>query len=413
VYAAWSRELVERNVVDFDDLIAMPVAKLTADASLRAAWQARFRYISIDEYQDIDPLQYQLLRLLVSDQQNLCAIGDPDQAIYGFRGADVGIFLRFTEDFPNARVIELGKNYRSQATIVTAALQAVAPSTLVADRRLTAVQPAAEPLLLHQAPTEAAEAEHVAHHIEQLVGGYSFFSVDSGRVGDGGHTAFAFGDIAVLYRNRTQLPALQEALSRAGIPYQCYGHERLALRPDVAAVVARLARAPKTDCVAKAIDAVVAGLLAEGVDHRAAVPLLAPLAERAGHDLRAFLHDVSCGAEADLWDPRADRVALLTLHAAKGLEFDVVFMVGCEEGLMPPAWSGHDAALEAEERRLFFVGMTRARARLCLSFAASRMLHGEKQAREPSRFLQPLGKNVLQRSLAQKRKNKPRQLALF
>ncbi len=190
------KALRARDLVDLDELVTLPVALLDADPVLVAGYRERYGWVCVDEYQDVDEAQYRLLRLLVPDGGNLCAIGDPDQAIYAFRGADVGFFLRFQQDYPAARTVQLTRNYRSLAPIVTAAVQAIRPSSLVPGRVLTPMRESAKaPLVrLHQAGTEHAEGSFVAKTIDELVGGSSFHSLDSGRV-DGrrhhGHATFA------------------------------------------------------------------------------------------------------------------------------------------------------------------------------------------------------------------------------
>jgi len=418
----YGKALHERNLVDFDDLLALPVALLGDDPALAASYRDRFRWISVDEYQDVDELQYRLLRLLTTADGNLCAIGDPDQAIYGFRGADVGFFLRFRQDFPTARTVQLDRNYRSSPAIVGGALQAIAPGTLVRDRVLEPVPTDGTPaprIKVHRAATEAAEAEFVVHTIERLLGGSTFFSFDSGRVEGEGSSDLSFADIAVLYRTDAQAGPLVEALARAGMPFQKRSHERLADLQGVQAILARLrdgaAHGPGGDDdrsllvrVRRAAQAAAAeASAAEGVEGDAgasaavaaaatvtAAELLAPLAERCGEDLGRFRAELALGAQVDTWDPRADRVSLLTLHAAKGLEFPVVLLVGCEDGLLPLRFGasgsrtgrGEDEEV-AEERRLFFVGMTRARSQLFLSYAARRGRHGTIRETTPSPFL--------------------------
>jgi DNA helicase-2/ATP-dependent DNA helicase PcrA len=394
------------DLVDLDDLIAVPVRLLAADPELAAAYRARFSHLAVDEYQDVDELQYRLLRLLAPPDGNLCAIGDPDQAIYGFRGADVGFFLRFTEDWPAARTVRLRRNYRSSPAIVAGALQAIAPAALVPGRRLDAAAAVAGParIAIHQAPSEQAEAEFVVQTVERLLGGSSFFAIDSGRADGGADHGLSFADVAVLYRTDAQAAPVAEALARAGMPFQKRSHDRLLDRPAVRAVVRRLRErgggaAALAGRVASAAEAAAAGPGGEALAAElAAVPeLLAPLAERCGDDLGRFLAELALGEEVDTWDPRADRISLLTLHAAKGLEFPVVFLAGCEDGLLPLRWPGQDAD-PAEERRLLFVGMTRARSHLFLSHARRRSRRGVVREAVPSPFLADIQEALLERA---------------
>ncbi len=393
--AAYELALADRNLLDFDDLLLKPLALLRERPDLAEAYRQRFRWISIDEYQDIDALQYALVRFLAPPEASLCAIGDPDQSIYGFRGADVGFFLRFREDFPAARVVHLTRNYRSTRTLVEAACQAIRPGSLVPERRLVAVRRgAAERIVVQRAASERAEAELVVHTLERLVGGTSYFSFDSGRVEAGETPELSFRDVAILYRTEAQTPPLIEALGRAGIPFQKRSHRPLAEQPGVRALIPLL-RKRTEGRVEALLDRAVAEL-APSPSLLAAADLLRPLAIRAGDDLESFLTGITLGGEVDAWDPRAEGVSLLTLHAAKGLEFPVVFLVGCEEGLLPLAGPGLETD-PAEERRLFFVGLTRARSRLFLFHSRKRTLRGEAVEMRPSPFLKDLEEALLER----------------
>src|SRR6266545_4138749 len=409
--ARYEAALRKLDLVDLDDLLVLPVMLLAADATVAARYRDRYRLVAVDEYQDVDELQYRLLRLLTTPDGDVCVIGDPDQAIYGFRGADVGFFLRFGEDFPAVRTVRLTRNYRSSAVIVAGALQAIAPATLVRDRVLDTVADQDPParITIHQAASEQAEAEFVVATIDRLLGGSSFLSLDSGRADGGSELALSFADVAVLYRTDAQAGPLAEALGRAGMPFQKRSHDRLLQRPAVRELVRALrdqgapaaggslpGRLTAAAEAAAALPAVLPVQDGRGAELRAAVELLAPLAERCGDDVGRFLAELALGEEVDTWDPRADRVSLLTLHAAKGLEFPVVFLAGCEDGLLPLRWGGRlDPEQEAEERRLFFVGMTRARSHLFLSHARRRAWRGSVRDAAPSPFLTDIEEALL------------------
>ena len=411
---ALRRELTARDLVDFDGLVEMSAALLHDDPAIAASLRARWPQISVDEYQDIDAVQYDLLRMISGDGAGLTAIGDPDQAIYRFRGADVGIFGRFATDFPGATTVELTRNYRSSPAIVTAAMQVIAPATLVPGRTAVAVRGGpAGGVTLDEAADEHAEAAWIAATIDRLLGGASFHSLDSGRADGHEHGKLGLSDLAVLYRTDAQAGPLGQALTRAGLPFQKRSHDLLARRSGVADIVRemRLVHSAPTpsggepgglrDDVAGQPD--VAGQLAAAVralvrargerdatvvDIRAAGELLTPLARRCGADLERFLAEIALGAETDALDPRAEAITLLTLHGAKGLEFDVVFLAGCERGLLPLRLAGPLTADDAaEERRLLFVGMTRARDRLLLTCAAHRTRPGSPEAAGRSPFL--------------------------
>lgn len=409
---AYERALRARGLVDFHDLIVLPVSLLAAHPDLAARYRERWPHLSIDEYQDIDAHQYQLVRLLAAaDAQpardrgkgnSLCVIGDPDQAIYGFRGTDTRFFRQFQLDYPTARVISLTRNYRSTRTIVDAALQAIAPTTLVRDRALRAQTVDASRVTLRECATERAEAEFVVATIERLVGGTSLTSFDTGRASGAAPPTWAFNDFAVLYRTDAQTPPLVEAFVRSGIPFQKRTHAPLGEHPTVQALLARLKSRPPGAPVADHLAAAAAELARAGTpdpDLRAITDALLPLAGQHGADCDAFVNELALAVDIDLHDPRAERVSLLTLHAAKGLEFRVVFLVGCEDGLLPHRFSFDDTGETdiAEERRLFFVGLTRARDRLFLTHAGRRHWRGGFRDRAPSPFLQAIRESLLDR----------------
>jgi DNA helicase II / ATP-dependent DNA helicase PcrA len=442
------KALAARDLVDFDGLIELSGQLLAAEPGIAQSLRDRWPLISVDEYQDIDAAQYRLLRLLAGDGRGLTVIGDPDQAIYGFRGADVDLFLRFGRDYPGAATRQLTRNYRSSRAIVAGALQAIAPCSLVPGRVL---RPAADvtpdaqgppdgrgapgtPAALadaligfHEAADERAEAAWIARETERLLGGASFHALDTGRAGAHGHEGLGLSDIAVLYRTDAQAQPLGQALTRAGLPFQKSSHDLLERRtgvpeivremrladPGAATVADRLRRAVRTLAARAAADSAAAA-----VDVRAAGEVLAPLARRCGGDLERFLTEISLGAETDALDPRADAVTLLTLHAAKGLEFEVVFLAGCEKDLLPLWVPGRAPLTEpelAEERRLLFVGITRARARLYLACASRRTRHGSTRETGRSPFLAAIDPALLDRSGAPARPSRPagRQLRLL
>lgn len=445
------KALAERDLVDFDGLIELPAALLAAEPGIAGSLSNRWPLINVDEYQDIDQAQYRLLRMLAGDGRGLTVIGDPDQAIYGFRGADVSFFLRFGRDYPGAQTRQLTRNYRSSGVIVAAAIHAIQPATLVPGRVVSqpgtcssgAAPPApSEHLWLagaaaalvgfHQAEDERGEAGWIAREIERLLGAVSFHSLDTGRAGGHGHDGLGLSDVAVLYRTDAQAEPLGQALTRAGLPFQKGSHDLLERRTGVWEIVREMRLASpggrtafskdsREDMqaggvtVAARLRRVTAAIAARhggtgsadggpaAVDAWAAGEILAPLARRCGSDLERFLTEISLGAEADALDPRADAVTLLTLHAAKGLEFGVVFIAGCEKGLLPlwvPGRATLTAAGLAEERRLLFVGMTRARARLYLSCARRRTRHGSSRETGPSPFLAAIDQDLLDRSAA-------------
>lgn len=399
----YQRELALRNLVDYDDLVALAADVLGSQPDLRASCRQCYPWIFIDEYQDVDEQQVRLIKQLAPADGNVCAIGDANQAIYGFRGGDVRFFERFQDDFPSARVVRLKRNYRSQPHIVTLSTQLMAQAGF-GPASVSAHPAESHRIILHEAASEAAEAEFVVRTVEQLLGGHSFFSIDSRRAAGAATDILSFTDIAVLYRTEAQTPALVEALRRSGMPFQHRSHGPLIDHPGVAELVDALEQQWSTGSLHEQLTAAVTSPGHDGevdavvaADRREAHDLLQSLATACGNDLERFLAELALGTQVDTWDPRADRISLLTLHAAKGLEFPVVFIVGCEDGLLPLAWGQHSQADLDEERRLFYVGMTRAKNRLYLCHARQRLWRGRVQALAPSPFLDNLAEDVLER----------------
>lgn len=499
LFAAYQAALRAAQSADLDDLLLLPVQLLEGHADLLDAMQQRYRWLSVDEYQDVNLAQYRLLRLLAGGGANLCVIGDPDQAIYGFRGAERRYFLSFRQNYPDAQALNLSKNYRSTQVILDAAMQVIGRAPLdggpggASDGETPPLRALAEfaeqvRLDVYTAPTDKAEAEFVVHQIEQMVGGVSYFSLDSGRVeGADRPVAHSFAEFAVLYRLSAQSRPLIEALERSGIPYQTVGQAPLtghkAVREALAFAwllhtpqssahgetvlaamglekAARLggaqgswaellraaASGPKlTPAQRQRLDALAvfwAGLVQERQGGAAVARLLEqihdflsrqrsePLSEADGQrqrqltrraalwhaDLAGFLEAMALQSETDAYDPRADRVTLMTLHAAKGLEFPVVFIVGCEEGLLPYQRAGQPVDVD-EERRLFYVGVTRAQRRLALLSARTRFLFGQRMENATSRFVGDIEAALKEARSLPRRPAKPRpdgeQLSLF
>ena len=393
---AYGRAMEARNLCDFDDLVIRSADLLASESALGEHYRARFRWVSIDEYQDIDEQQVRLVKQLVPPDGNLCAIGDPDQAIYGFRGADVRFFSEFRRDHPAASVVHLTRNYRSDRNIVALSSQVIARSSS-SPSTVPVVDRAPDRVVLHEAPTEKAEAEFIVQALEHMLGGHSFFSIDSGRSADAAGQDFSFSDFAVLYRTEAQLPALLEALRRSGMPVQHRSHRSLLNRPSVCAVVDTLRATPRSGSVRERLEAVCLRDGPRDPERLAVLEMLRPAAVASGDDMERFLSDLSLGAEVDTWDPRADRISLLTLHAAKGLEFPVVFIAGCEHGLLPLTWGKAGKATLDEERRLFYVGVTRARTKLFLCRARKRAWRGKVRELPPSPYLADIEERLLER----------------
>lgn len=369
--------LRDNQLVDFEDILRDAVLLLRDHPEVRREVRALYRQVLVDEYQDINAVQEALLKELVGGEVLLTAIGDPNQAIYGFRGSDVGYFQSFEEHFQPATILELSRNYRSCSNLLEASGQVAEKGEAFPVPALTAEIYAKGLLKVHEAPTDKAEAEYVAHMIERLVGGTSNFSRDSGRV-DGASASRSFGDIAVLYRLNIQGRQMAQALQRLGVPYQVSGEQALELGTSTRASLKRL---PDGFDLCEALQKLKSDdkALAENWD------AFLRLADRSG-TAGDFLDALALATPEDRFEPKAEKINLMTLHAAKGLEFPVVFIIGCEDGILPLDLEFF-LSDPAEERRLFYVGMTRAKEELYLVRARRRVLYGKSKEFPPSRFL--------------------------
>jgi uncharacterized protein (TIGR00375 family) len=418
IYAAYERELAVVGAVDFDDLAARAVRLLDTDQSALFSARARCRHLLVDEYQDINAAQYRLLRLLApaGPSTNLCAVGDPDQAIYGFRGSDPSYFGRFARDYPGARTLTLARNYRSVASVVRLASAVIERTPGRAARPLQPLAARGSKVIRQVLADERAEAEFIAAEIEAQVAGTSFLSMDAGRAGQG--HALAFHQIAVLVRLSAQADAIEEALDRSGIPCHRLGNDAFAARPHVADILAKLRRYVDQQA-ADVNSAPVADMLATLGPEAAADPrrlraleLLQAFAVPFAADAAAFLSEMALARETDL-QHLPQKVVLLTLHASKGLEFPLVFIAGCEDGLLPLRLPWLPPADVEEERRLLYVGMTRAQRRLILTAAHRRTLAGRTVENRPCPFLDDLPADLLATSRSAPRRRKARQLSLL
>ncbi len=416
IYSAYQKALAVAGAVDFDDLLVRAVRLLETDRAALAFARGRCRHLLVDEYQDINAAQYRLVRLLAPSgpSTNLCAVGDPDQAIYGFRGSDPSYFARFASDYPGARTLTLGRNYRSVASVVGLATAIIERTPGRVPRALQPLAARGNKILRQVLADERAEADFIAAEIEAQVAGTSFLSMDAGRATDG--HGLAFHQIAVLVRLSAQADAIEEALDRSGIPCHRRGDDAFSSRPYVADILAKLRR--HVDA-AEAKPTPVADLLATLVPDAAADPrflraleLLQAFAVPFGADAAAFLSEMALARETDL-QYLPQKVALLTLHASKGLEFPLVFIAGCEDGILPLRLPWLPPADREEERRLLYVGMTRAQQRLILTAAHRRSLAGRTVENRPCPFLDDMPADLLTTSRSAPRRRKARQLSLL
>jgi superfamily I DNA/RNA helicase len=492
VYAAYQKILEIQKLYDYEDLIFQVIDRFTKREELRRRYLQRYGHILVDEYQDLNHAQYQLIRSLTTDRTALFVIGDPNQAIYGFRGADVRYFQHFLQDYPAARKIRLQRNYRSSEMILTASHRVITASGNATPAVRSGIHEN-RPIELIECTSERSEAVAVGLKIEQLVGGTGFHSHDFGRPGLEATDAFGFNDIAVLFRTRAQGPLLLKVLQSAGIPcqhvdksdaFQQEGKRVLqsglhlvrgtgsymdlvafseaaqggcsadALQPfifeslsnnrSVSEALQAADRMPipgmktrsqrKLTALARTIETLrkqfdrceVSFLLSALIDRlkssfihshpnlRDPDDIVFKMARESGRDLEGFLLRWALAGDADAYDAKAQKVSLLTFHAAKGLEFPVVFITGCEEELLPlvPFADETDTDVE-EERRLLYVAMTRARKALFLTWAERRTVHGRVQPRRQSRFIDAIPKNLLQVTKSHRRPAVQRQLTLF
>lgn len=463
LYAQYQQKLKAANAVDFGDLLLLTVRLFEDYPEVRQRWQERFSHLLIDEFQDTNRVQYRLMQLLMGAETNLCVVGDDDQSIYRWRGAEVDNILGFDHDFSNVKVIRLEQNYRSSRTILQAAGGVVGHNRDRRDKELWTDNPLGDSIHIEAAPDDLDEARFVAGEIDRLKS-----------------QGFDRRDIAIFYRTNAQSRAIEQALTNNRIKYVMFGgvkfytrlevkdalsYLRVLINPNDSLAVrriinvpargignttveriaaletesvgflsacrlalehnalkgaaakkvatflgliddftARLERLPYPQLMAELIDASGYGPLlreeAEGAltsDGRQEAKgrlenleqLLAGMEEHAagGGSVHDYLEQIALITDLDKYDATQQRVTLMTLHSAKGLEFPVVFMTGMEEGLFPHSRSGDMGEDLAEERRLCYVGMTRAMQKLYLSHARRRRVYGTYQFNPPSRFL--------------------------
>ena len=456
IYSAYEEVLEDSSALDFDDLLLRSRRMLRESPAVREKWQARFQYLHVDEYQDTNRVQYELMRLLTGPQQNICVVGDEDQSIYAWRGADVSILQSFSRDFSKARIVKLEQNYRSTQNILDAAAAVVANNPDRLGKSLRAEKSAGVSLKFFEGRDPQAEAEYAAGELERIL------KEDSDQT------------CAVEYRTNSQSRAFEEVFRRQGLRYRLVGgfsfyhraevkdalaYVRLAMHPEDDISLLRILNVPPRGIGKTTVDSLretarndgtplwnaIEKTVSGGVTARAVAPLRAFLelvgklkealstkgpaeflhvvleesgymdmlkdrntaedvarkenleelaravaeSMEAGESFTDFLDGASLVSDADQYDGKPG-VTLITLHSTKGLEFDHVFLTGMEEGLCPHSRSiNEDKGIE-EERRLVYVGMTRARKSLTLTRAVYRRVFGNElqlRASEPSRFL--------------------------
>lgn len=452
VFRRYEEEKTKAGALDFDDLLLRELELLQKNPSVRKKWQEKFKHILIDEYQDTNVVQYNIVKLLVNEQKNICVVGDDWQSIYSWRGADFTNILNFERDYPGAKVIKLEQNYRSTGCILAASQKIINKNKMRTDKTLFTEIGNGEPVEIESLRDEAEEANYVALKIMNMQRQYPDYS-----------------DFAVLYRTNAQSYTFEKAFINMHIPYKIVGGVRFYDRKevkDVLAILKLLISGRDKVSLERVVKNVISGVgevslgkilmaidvlpddeplknpdilevlsaakakngfgklvnfvkkislddnpgeivkkVIEYFDFKTLTDDGTPSGEErmanlevlvsnaAAYDkLEDFLADASLMSSADESVVK-NSVTLMTLHAAKGLEFPVVFMVGMEEGLFPSGRASEDEAGLEEERRLAYVGMTRAMRKLFLTYAASRYSYGSRNYNMPSRFLTELGYN--------------------
>ncbi len=434
VYKKYQTELNKVGGLDFDDLIMTTVKMLETDSGIRAQYQHLFCYVMIDEYQDTNHAQYRLTQLLTNPKtKNLCVVGDDFQSIYAFRGASFQNILNFNKDFPGAQVFKLEQNYRSTKTILSGASHIIDKVKKRSDKKLWTDNEAGPPITVFEAANAYAEADFISSEIRTLRS-----------------LGYDWNDFAVLYRTNAQSRVLEEILLAEGLPYRLVGavrfyerkeikdmlsYLRFIFNPDDSVALARIINVPPRGIGPVTIKkggqklerffesmagirekvlaaAPLAGLeliikevayqkfvedgTLEGEERWQNVEELLNLASEF-EQCQEFLEHVALVSDVDNYDGSSDAVTLMTLHSSKGLEFTVVFLTGLEEGLFPHLRSFDDNNEIDEERRLCYVGMTRAKKRLYLTHARQRIIHGGLTSTLPSRFLGEIDESLLDR----------------
>ena len=425
VYRTYQDRLSDKNLWDFDDLIQQTAFLLEEQPGFRKQWQLRVPQVLVDEFQDINTAQYRLFRLLAGDHREWLVIGDPNQAIYGFRGAGANFFNRLREQVPQITEIHLEDTFRLNQTILKASSQVISASSRAFPYRMKTAKIGDPTLLVAGLPSAEEEARYLAALIEQRLGGFSFLT--SGPLGTEGQPV-SLADFAVLYRLHAQGEIIGRVFDEKGVPYKKVQERHWSDCPEVRQLFARLkSLLPFQGTPLKAVDQIIALPSRDpGVPHHLsagtelnqppeALKKLRLLAATFQGGLESFLEILSLQTGLDSYEPDQENVKLLTLHAAKGLEFPFVILSGCEANLLPLTLFGESDP--EEERRLFYVGLTRATQNIFLTWAKKRRLYGQTLRQSPSPFLgdieERLKSNVPLSETLKPDRPRRRQLSLF
>jgi DNA helicase II / ATP-dependent DNA helicase PcrA len=437
IYWDYQNFLSEHDLVDLDDLICRSTRLLMENPDIARIYRDRFQWVMVDEYQDVNYAQYQLIRTLCPDDQaNLYVIGDPNQAIYGFRGADVRYIEQFLEDWPNAKQFTLNTSYRCTNRILRASGQVI--QAFSEGQGLQGLHSGVRLQMVEQR-SDKAEAEFVARTIENLIGGLRFFSMDS-DISDGHQYKGirSLDDFAVLCRTTAQMAALEKAFFDHSVPYQRIDQESFFKKSPIAAILdlikwsllpghvllsERVKQNKLTVLPEAPLDLIPEMEPAEAIhivwqtcfdaktkkQHDATYQELLAFCRNNDRALSDFIHFADLATSVDTYRHHTEKVALMTLHSSKGLEFPCVFIVGCEDRLLPYGLFEGQTSDPTEERRLLYVGMTRAKHLLYLTWAKTRMLNGRTYQLPPSPFLHTIEKELTEIPDANPPKRKKKQ----
>jgi DNA helicase II / ATP-dependent DNA helicase PcrA len=428
VYPNYQKILRENNAVDFDDLLLKTVQLFKDNSDILKKYQNKFHYILVDEYQDTNHAQYTLTKMLADKWKNICVVGDFSQSIYSWRGADFQNLKNFEKDFAQTTVFKLSQNYRSTQKILDAAYAVISKNTTHPVLSLWTDNPHGEEIMLYEARNEQNETEFIITTITELK--YKL-------------PEFRYKDVAVLYRTNAQSRSIEEVLLHHGIPYTLIGGTRFYERKEIKDVLAylRVLANPRDSISYKRIEKIGKIRLAKFIEYQSSIDTLQKetiihldgILQKTNYlslydendeddrsrlenikelrsvaiqfpDISNFLENVALVEQEYTPDKKIDReekdaITLMTLHAAKGLEFPVVFMVGMEEGLFPHSRSLMDKHELEEERRLCYVGMTRAKEKLFFTYARKRLFFGQKTTNTISRFLLELPEETMSQNL--------------
>lgn len=414
IYLSYQKELKENDALDFDDLIMETVRLFRESKDTLEKYQNKWRYILVDEYQDTNHAQFELTKLLAKKNRNICVVGDFSQSIYSWRGADYRNLLHFKSEFPETKTFNLEQNYRSTQRILDAAYGVISKNKSHPILKLWTNQNGGERVFLYEARNEQDEAGFILNQIQI--------------------TSRPLSDFAVLYRTNAQSRVLEETFLHAGIPYVLVGGTRFYERKEIKDVLAylRLIHNPKDTVSYKRIEKLgkarlqnFLNLKPENLEQKPTLEILDKVLETTGYlelfdhedqedlarlenikELRSvaqefpllseFLENVALVEKESQKTAASGAVTLMTLHAAKGLEFPIVFMVGMEEGLFPHSRSLMDNSEMEEERRLCYVGITRAKEKLYLTYARRRLFFGTHSSNMISRFISDIPEHLLE-----------------